>query len=225
MEMSGVLRGTFTFQFLPGEWLSRELFVKTLLADFFKSSALGFEVEAEFQSFAGACPNKVFLIEFPQCPIWYNLMYYLENGEFYWPDIALPFGCLSDRENIVSEVSYNGTFLPLIATYACMPSFRRSGIDSFPHAPTFRQKINDLRISTQVIESSHEFWAGCANGEVLKGRRFLAQLPREFRVSLSFTMRDSSFKGFLRRGVSIKLKGGSYNKKPPSGVLGNFLPQ
>ena len=67
-----------------------------------------------------------------------------------------------------------------------MPSFRRSGIDSISHVPTFQKKINDLRILIHVIENSQDFFLGRINGEVLKGAKFLARLAREFGASLFF---------------------------------------
>ena len=100
-----------------------------------------------------------------------------------------------------------------------MPSVRRSGIDSFPHAPTSRKEINDLRILIRFTESSQERGAGCINGEVSKGLRFLAKLARGFRAYLSFTLMNSPPDGFLRNGVSIKLKGGADTKRQPSGSL------
>ena len=89
-----------------------------------------------------------------------------------------------------------------------MPSFRKEGIGSFETVPTFQQKINDLRILIQVIYNSREICVGCINGVVLRGPKFLAQLAREFRVSLSFYHGDSPFKGSLRLGFFIKLKCG-----------------
>ena len=106
-----------------------------------------------------------------------------------------------------------------------MPSLRRAGIDSFAHVPTFQQKINDLMIFTQVIESSQECCAGCINGGVLKGHMSLAQLAREFRVSLSFTLSYFPPIGFLRLGVAVKLKCGTDAKRQPSEALGSFLLQ
>jgi len=194
--------GSFTFQFWSREWLSQELFIKTLLADFFKSSALGFEGESEFQAFADGYPNDVSIFEFPQCPIWHDLRNYLINEEVFWPVITLPAGSRSDHTNNFSDVSYNETFLFLSVTYTCRPSFQRSGIDSFAQVPTFQQKINDLVILIQVIGNSSECCTGCINGVVLTGPKFLAQLAREFRVSLSFYPEEFAIQGNLRPGFS-----------------------
>ena len=62
--------------------MSRELFVKTLLSDFFNSLILWLEVGADFQTFIGEYPNKVSLEAFPHCPIWYDIRKYLELVEF-----------------------------------------------------------------------------------------------------------------------------------------------
>ena len=225
MDRIGILRASFTFQFWSREWLSQELFIKTLLADFSKSSVLGFDQESEFQPFVDGCPNKVLLSDFPQCPIWHDLMYYLGSEEFCWPATILPVGNINGYRSLVSDVSCNETFLPLSALYTCTPSFRRSGIDSFAQVPTFQQKMNDLMVLIQVIENPQEPCVGCINGEVSKGHSFLAQLAREFRVSLSFTLRNSLFKGFLRRNFFIRLKCGIDTQKPPPSLLGNFLLQ
>ena len=83
---------------------------KTLLADFSKSAVLGFDEESEFQAFVDGYPNKVLLSDFPQFPIWHDLRYYLENGQFCWPATTLPVGNLNGYHSIVSEVSYNETF-------------------------------------------------------------------------------------------------------------------
>ena len=71
---------SYTFQFWSREWLSQELFIKTLLAEFSKSLVLGYNGESDFQTFVDGCPNKVSLGKFPQRPIWYDLRYYLSNG-------------------------------------------------------------------------------------------------------------------------------------------------
>ena len=186
MERLGTLSESYTLQFWSRGWLSQELFVKTLLADFPKSLVLGFDGESEFQTFVDGCPNKVSLSGFHQCPIWYDIRYYLLNEAFLRPAITLPESSLLDVKNTVSEVSYNETFLFHSVIYTCMPSFRKEGIDSFETVPTFQQKINDLRILIQVIDNSREICVGCINGVVLRGSKFLAQLAREFRVSLSF---------------------------------------
>ena len=172
---------------------------KDSLSRLFESPILGFEGESEFGSFVDGYQNKILLGDFPQCPIWRDLTYYyLGNDGFCWPVITLPVGNLNAYQSIVSKVSYNDTFLPLSAIYTCMPSFRRSGIDSFDQVPTFQQKINDLRVLIQVVENSQESCAGCVNGEVSKGHSCLAQLAREFRVSLSFTLANSIWEGVLR---------------------------
>ena len=106
-----------------------------------------------------------------------------------------------------------------------MPSFRKEGIDSFEMAPTFQQKINDLRILIQVIDNSREICAGCINGVVLRGPKFLAQLAREFLVSLSFYPGDFPFEGFLRLGFFAKLKGGADTLRKSSNPWGNILLQ
>ena len=60
----------------------------------------------------------------------------------------------------------------------------------------------------QIIDSAQEFRDGCTNVGVLKGRKLLAIFAREFRVSLSFILRNPPFGGFLRREDFVKLKGG-----------------
>ena len=131
----------------------------------------------------------------PQCPIWHDLRNYLEKQEFCWPDIVLLLGEFIDHRCVTPEVSYNETFLALSVAYTCMPSFRRSGIGSFPHVPTLQQKINDLMILIQVAGSSQARCVGCINGKVLEGPKFLAQLAREFGASFSFHPDESPLQG------------------------------
>ena len=68
MEMIGEIRETFTFQYWYREWESLELTAQTILADFPNSLAIGWEDEADLQTFADQRPNKVFLGEFPRAP-------------------------------------------------------------------------------------------------------------------------------------------------------------
>ena len=127
-----------------------------------------FEGKSEFQAFFDGYPNNVALFEFPQCPIWHDLRYYLVIEDVFWPVITLPAGRLRDHKNNFSDVSYKEIFLPLRFTYTCMPPFRRSGFDSdsFTQVPAFQQKINDLRILIQFAKNSRECYMGYIIGVV-----------------------------------------------------------
>ena len=88
---------------------------------------------------------------------------------FRIPEITLP-----DRGQFKStyntpDVSYNEAFLPRIRKYTCIPSFRRLGVDTSPHVPSFQQKLEDLRISIQVLDQSQIDCMGIINGRVLMG--------------------------------------------------------
>ena len=104
-----------------------------------------------------------------------------------------------------------------------MTAFRRSRIDSFSQVQTFQQKINDLRILIQVIDNSQNCCAGSINGDVLRGGKFLAQLAREFRASLSFYHGEFPLQGPLRHVNSTKPKGGIGAKTKPFSALGISL--
>ena len=80
MDTSGNLRGALTLQFWLRRWHSQELFVKTSLSGFFNSLTLGFEAEADIQTFIDECRNKVFLEEFPLRAIRYDIRSYLSGG-------------------------------------------------------------------------------------------------------------------------------------------------
>ena len=64
--------------------------------------------------------------------------------------------------------------------------FGRLGIGSLSHAPTLRQKIDNLMIPIQITDNAQEFRDGCTNVGILTARKFLSRLAREFRVSLLF---------------------------------------
>ena len=68
MDMLGSLRETFTFQFWPREWISRELFIKTLLANFFNALILWFEAEAEFRPSVDEYQNEILLVGISSVP-------------------------------------------------------------------------------------------------------------------------------------------------------------
>ena len=85
--------------------MSRELFIKTLLSDFFKSPALRFDQKSEPQAFVDEYPNMVLLSDFHQRLIWYDLRYYLPNEEFLGPVTTLPESSRRGQKNTFSDVS------------------------------------------------------------------------------------------------------------------------
>ena len=194
-----------------------------IISRFFNSLVVGFEAEADRQTFVDEYPKKVFLEEFLQCPIWHDLRKYMESGEFRWPFIGVPLGECFGYSQITAETPYNETFRSLSITYTCRPAFRRPGIVSFSQVPTFQHKIDELRILIQVIGNSQNFCLVSINGNVLRGAKFLAQLAREFRASLSCDPEEFPIMGPLRRVTFTKPKGGVDTKTNPFRALGSFI--
>ena len=134
MDMLGIPMGTCTFQFWPREWTARELFVKTLLADFFNSLILGFEVEADFQTSIDEYTNEVSLSEFHQCAIWYDLGKYLEVDGFFWSVTELPVVGICGYSYIVLRWLIMRLFRPLAPHMHVCPRFDAHALALFPCA-------------------------------------------------------------------------------------------
>ena len=132
------------------EWQAHELTVRTILAYFPNSLALGWGDEADFQTFADQRPNKVLLEEFPNAPIWFSSERYLRGRVIVRTEATFP--SIEQYKSFLdnAEASCDETFLSLMATYTFMPAFRRHGIDFASQAPSFQQKLNDLRVLIQV---------------------------------------------------------------------------
>ena len=77
MGRIGYLKDTFTFQFWFSEWQARELMIQPLLAGFFNSMVLNFDISAEFQTFSDEYANEVYSEDFPKAPFWFDLGNYL----------------------------------------------------------------------------------------------------------------------------------------------------
>ena len=132
---------SYTFQFWSREWLSQELFIKTILADFHKSLVLGFDGESEFQTFADGCPNKVSLSEFPQCPIWYDLRHYLLNEEFLRPVITLPESSLIDLETHFRRYHTAKPFYPLVPYTLVCPRSEKKALTHLRRCPLSNRRL------------------------------------------------------------------------------------